>query len=454
MADYAVVNPATGVVEKEYPTTTASELAAAIGAADSAYRAWALTTSPTDRAEIVRRIGILHSEHRLALANIIVREMGKPIAQALGELDLCADIYRYYADNGPGLLADTPIRVSRAGASAIIRHQPLGVLLGVMPWNFPCYQVARFCAPNLIVGNTILLKHAPQCPESAQAIEEIFREAGLEPGAYVNLYATNEQVEQIIADPRVQGVSVTGSQRAGAAVAQLAGKYLKKVVLELGGSDPFIVLGTDDMDATVSAAVAARLDNCGQSCNAAKRFIVIDSLYDEFLQKFTDALTAAKPTDPTDEATVLGPLSSAAATHRLSDQVARAFKQGAHIVGGGHIGNFFQPTVLTNVTPENDAYREELFGPVAAVYRARSEDDAIRLANDTSFGLGSYVFTTDKMQAMRVANAIEAGMVYVNIVGADSAELPFGGVKCSGFGRELGDPGMTSFVNDKLIMLG
>jgi len=324
-----------------------------------------------------------------------------------------------------------------------------------MPWNFPYYQVARFAGPNLVIGNTILLKHAPQCPESAQAMAEMFRDAGFPEGAYENVYASNEQIEWVIADPRVRGVSVTGSERAGAAVAEIAGRNLKKVVLEMGGSDPFIVLGTDDLDATVEAAVAARMDNTGQSCNAAKRFIVVDELYQPFLEKFTAAFTEVKPGDPHSPDTGAGPLSSTAAADRLEEQVRRAVEQGAMLVAGGTRNcNFFEPTVLTDIDPQNDIYREELFGPVAQVYRVGSEEEAIRLANDTPFGLGSYVMTTDAEQGRRVADRIDAGMVYVNLVLADGAELPFGGTKRSGFGRELGRYGADEFVNKKLIRTG
>ena len=301
----------------------------------------------------------------------------------------------------------------------------------------------------------MLLKHAPQCPETAEALQQIYLDAGFPEGAYVNIYASNDQVARVIADPRVQGVSVTGSERAGAAVAEIAGRNLKKVVLELGGSDPFILLSTDDMDATVESAVNARLDNAGQSCNAAKRFVVIDELYDQFLDKFSTAMSEWKPGDPTADGTALGPLSSSTAADRLQDQLDRAIKGGARVVTGGERdGNFFTPMVLADVTPDNDAYREELFGPVAVVYKVGSEEEAVKLANDTPFGLGSYVFTTDAAQAERVADKIEAGMVYVNIVGADGAELPFGGVKRSGSGRELGKYGADEFVNKKLIRIG
>ena len=454
MSMYAVVDPATGETLKEYPTITDDELRDAIARADQAHRDWSSAATVADRAALVRRVGELHSERRKELAEIIVAEMGKPIRQARGEVAFCASIYEFYADNAEALMADEPIELLGGEGSAVVRRSSLGALLGIMPWNFPYYQVARFAGPNLIIGNTILLKHAPQCPQSAEAMEQIFRDAGFPDGAYVNIYATNEQIEWVIADPRVRGVSVTGSERAGAAVAEIAGRNLKKVVLEMGGSDPFILLGTDNLDETVQEAVDARIDNAGQSCNAAKRFIVIDELYEPFLEKFTAALTAVKPGDPNERETELGPLSSQLAADRLENQVGRAVEQGATVIAGGkRNGNYFEPTVLTDITPENDVYREELFGPVAQVYRVPSEEEAVALANDTPFGLGSYVMTNDPEQAERVADRIDAGMVYVNIVGADSAELPFGGTKRSGFGRELGRYGADEFVNKKLIRI-
>ncbi|GLJ61954.1 succinate-semialdehyde dehydrogenase [Microbacterium barkeri] len=453
MSDYAVVDPATGETVAEYDTFTDAQIQDAIARASEGARAWA-ALSVADRAAAVRRAAALHRERRDALAATIVREMGKPLEAALGEVDFSADIIEYYADNAEAITRDQPIEILGEG-SAVIRRAPLGVLFGIMPWNFPTYQVARFAGPNLVIGNAIILKHAPQCPESAAALEEIFRDAGLPEGAYVNVYATNEQAATIIADPRVQGVSVTGSERAGSAVAALAGQHLKKVALELGGSDPFIVLSADDLDAVVQAAVDARLDNNGQACNGAKRFIVVDGLYDEFLSKFSSAMEAAKVGHPLEEDTVLGPLSSLAAAERLQEQIDRAVEQGARlVVGGKRDGAYFPGTVLTDVTPEMDVYREELFGPAGVVYRVADEDEAVRLANDTPFGLGSYVFTTDAEQAQRVADRIEAGMVYVNIVLADSPELPFGGVKRSGTSRELGLLAADEFVNKKLIRVG
>jgi succinate-semialdehyde dehydrogenase/glutarate-semialdehyde dehydrogenase len=455
MSIYAVVDPATGEKVKEYPTISDDDLRAAIARADEAHRTWSASSSVAERAALVRRVGELYVERRQELAEIIVREMGKPLEQALGEVDFVGDIYGFYADNAEELMADEPIKLLAGDGSAVVRRSSLGVLLGIMPWNFPYYQVARFAGPNLVIGNTIILKHAPQCPESAEAMQKLFDEAGFPEGAYENVYATNEQIEWVIADPRVRGVSVTGSERAGAAVAEIAGRNLKKIVLEMGGSDPFILLGTNDLDKTVEDAVAARLDNTGQSCNAAKRFIVADDLYEPFLEKFTAAMAAVEPGDPTSSDSEIGPLSSTAAADRLEDQVKRAIDQGAKVVaGGGRKGNFFEPTVLTDIGPDNDAYREELFGPVAQVYRVSSEEQAVKLANDTPFGLGSYLMTTDPEQAERVANQIDAGMVYVNIVGADGAELPFGGTKRSGFGRELGTYGADEFVNKKLIRIG
>jgi succinate-semialdehyde dehydrogenase/glutarate-semialdehyde dehydrogenase len=453
MSTYAVVNPATGETVKEYPEISDEELRAAIGRADAnVARTWPGATTVADRAALVRKVGELHKERSQELAEIIVREMGKPIEQALGEVDFAGDIYAFYADNAEDLMADEPVKGFAGDGTAVVRRSAFGVLLGIMPWNFPYYQVARFAGANLVIGNPILLKHAPQCPESAEAMQKIFDDAGFPAGAYQNIYATNEQVEWVIADPRLHGVSVTGSERAGAAVAEIAGRNLKKVVLELGGSDPFIVLGTEDLDATVQAASEARLDNTGQSCNAAKRFIVVDEFYDDFVEKLSASLGAAKSGDPTADDTAIGPLSSQTAADRLEDQVNRAVEGGAKVVvGGKRDGNYFEPTVLTGIVPGSDASQEEFFGPVAQVYEVASEDEAVELANQTPFGLGSYVMTTDEEQGKRVADKLEAGMVYVNLVLADSPELPFGGFKRSGFGRELGRYGADEFVNKKLI---
>ncbi len=452
MGKYAVVNPATGETVKEYPQISDDELEAAIAAAQEAHRNWGLEASVAERAAMVKKVAEFHTERREQLAEIAVREMGKPMDQALGEVDFCADIYGFYADNAEKFLADEPIELLAGDGTALIRRSSVGPLLGIMPWNFPYYQVARFAGPNLVLGNTVLLKPAAQCPESAEAIQSMHDDAGFPAGAYQTILASTDQIAEVIADPRIQGVSLTGSERAGAAVAEIAGRNLKKVVLELGGSDPFILLGADDLDEAVEAAVAGRLDNTGQSCNAAKRFIVADDIYDEFIEKFTAGMTAAEPADPMSDGAAMGPLSSADAAETLQGQLDRAVEQGAQIAaGGGRNDNYFSSTVLVDIPPESDAYREEFFGPVASVYRVGSEEEAVKLANDTPFGLGSYVFSNDPEQALRVADALDTGMVYVNGVGLDGAELPFGGVKRSGFGRELGRYGIEEFVNKKLI---
>jgi succinate-semialdehyde dehydrogenase / glutarate-semialdehyde dehydrogenase len=439
---YAVVDPATGEQVSTYPTATDAEISAAVSAAAAAHAAWS-ARSIEDRATIVRRIGELHVERAEQLGRIIVREMGKPLSDAIGEVEFSGAIYDYYAENAARLLADQPIARPDGEGSAFIRPASLGPVLGIMPWNYPVYQVARFAGPNLVLGNTVLLKHAPQCPESSAAMADLFTEAGVPAGVYANLYATNEQVADMIADPAVRGVSLTGSERAGAAVAEIAGRNLKKVVLELGGSDPFIVLSSDDLDATVDAAVAGRTDNMGQACNAAKRVIVVDDLYDAFLERYTAKMLALEKT---------APLSSARAAANLAEQVDRAVAQGAVLTTAGEReGAFFPPGVLTGLTPDNEVYREELFGPVAQVYRAADEDDAVRIANDSPYGLGSYVFTTDQEQALRVADRLDTGMVFINGVGLDAPDLPFGGTKRSGFGRELGSLGIEEFLNKKLI---
>ena len=445
MSMYVVTAPATGEVLETVPEATAEQVESALAAAAQAAAGWGRTTTADERAALLNMLAELHRERREELAQIIVTEMGKPMEDALGEVDFSADIYDYYADHGPAQLADESVDLGAdAEGTAIVRRAPLGALLGIMPWNFPYYQVARFAGPNLMAGNTIVLKHAPQCPRSAAALQQMFDDAGFPAGAYVNVYATNDQVADMIADPRIAGVSLTGSERAGAAVAEIAGRNLKKVVLELGGADPFIVLSTDDLDAVVEAAASARLDNTGQACNAAKRFVVVEDLYDEFTQKFTEKVLAA--------ADGITPLSSETAARTLEKQVQDAVAEGASLASAGERnGAFYPPGVLTGVTADSDAYHQELFGPVAMVFKVADEEEAVAVANDTPFGLGSYLFTTDPEQAARVADRIEAGMVYINGVLMDQAEIPFGGVKRSGFGRELGRFGMDEFVNKKLI---
>ncbi|GCD88127.1 NAD-dependent succinate-semialdehyde dehydrogenase [Nocardioides sp. LS1] len=453
MSTYAVTDPYTGKTIKEFDALTAEQLEAKVARADATYRSWGRTTSPAERSALLGRVAELYAERRDELARLISREMGKPVEQAALEVDFTGAIYDYYARNAETFLADEPVALEWGTGTAVVRRSPVGVLLGVMPWNYPYYQVARFAAPNLMAGNTILLKHAAQCPESAAAMEQIFLDAGLPSGAYENLYATYAQVDGLIADTRVQGVSVTGSEAVGAHVAELAGRNLKKVVLELGGNDPFMVLSTDDLDATVEAALGVRFyDNAGQMCCGAKRFIVIDDLYDAFVEKMSGAAAALVPGDPAEPGTALGPLSSVGAAEFLEDQVDRLVASGAKVVvGGTRDGAAYAPTVLVDIDATTEAAREELFGPVASVYRVGSEEEAIAVANDSPFGLGSYVFTNDTDQADRVANALDAGMVFVNIVGAEEPGLPFGGTKRSGFGRELGRFAVDEFVNRKLI---
>ncbi|MER8086693.1 NAD-dependent succinate-semialdehyde dehydrogenase [Streptomyces sp. NPDC058316] len=450
---YAVVDPATGARVREYPQATDAQIAKALAASAAAQAAWR-GRALDDRAALLHRVADLHAERKDRLAALITQEMGKPVAQAGTEIDIVVSIYRYYADNGAAFLADEELAVA-SGGTAVVRKEAVGPLLGIMPWNFPCYQVARFAAPNLMLGNTILLKHAPQCPASALAMEQIFRDAGLPEGAYVNLFASNEQVADVIADPRVQGVSLTGSERAGAAVAEIAGRHLKKVVLELGGSDPFLVLDGADLARAVQQAFTGRFGNAGQACNAAKRIIVLDEHHDAFVEQFTAAVRAVEPGDPTDPATFLGPLSSVAAADALAAQVDDAVALGATVLTGGHRvdrpGAWFEPTVLTGVTDRMRAFHEELFGPVALIHRVADEEAAIALANNSPYGLGAVVQCADEEHALRVADRLEAGMVYVNDAPGTAAELPFGGIKRSGIGRELGRYGMDEFANKKLI---
>lgn len=453
MTIYAVTNPATGLIEKQYPQHTdpqiqqALELAAASGPV--------LTDMAVDqRSALLHRVADLYSQRRNELAAIITREMGKPVFQAGIEIDIVVSIYRYYAEQGPNFLADEQLDVA-SGGTALVRKEAVGVLLGIMPWNFPYYQVARFAAPNLMIGNTILLKHAPQCPESALAMEQIFKDAGAPEGAYVNVFASNAQVADMIADRRVQGVSLTGSERAGAAVAEIAGRNLKKVVLELGGSDPFIVLDDADIGAAVRHALFGRFGNTGQACNAAKRFIVDDSVFDSFSAQFTELVEGLKVGDPTQAETFIGPMSSLAAREGLNAQVQDAIDKGATVLAGGKSvegnGAYFEPTILSDVTAEMRAYSEELFGPVAVLYKVANEDEAVALANGSEYGLGASVHSADQQRAARIANRLESGMVSINEPSGTAAELPFGGVKRSGIGRELGKYGMEEFVNRKLV---
>jgi succinate-semialdehyde dehydrogenase / glutarate-semialdehyde dehydrogenase len=450
---YQVVNPATGKLEREYPTATDAEISEILGRAERGYASWRRSPK-TERADILRRVAQLYADRADELAAIITREMGKTTAEAQGELEFTVGIYRYYADHGPELLKDEPLASNTPG-TAWVRKSSIGALLGIMPWNYPYYQVARFAAPNLMIGNTIVLKHAPQCPESALAMEQIFRDAGLPEDAYINVFATNEQVATMIADPRIAGVSVTGSERAGSAVAATAGQNLKKIVLELGGSDPFIVLDSADLPAVAQAAAAARMENGGQACNASKRMIVADGVYEEFVREFTKAMAAQVTGDPTDPGVNYGPLSSERAAQILMEQIDDAVSKGAVVHTGGHRvdrpGAFVEPTVLSGVTPQMRAFSEELFGPAAVVYRVPDADTAVELANSSAYGLGGAVFSSDEQLALDVADRLDVGMVWINQAEGGGPELPFGGTKRSGVGRELGPLGIDEFVNKKLI---
>jgi succinate-semialdehyde dehydrogenase/glutarate-semialdehyde dehydrogenase len=450
---YQVVNPATGKLEREYPTATDAEISDILGRAERGYASWRRSPK-AERTDILRRVAQLYADRADELAAIITREMGKTTAEAQGELEFTVGIYRYYADHGPELLKDEPLASNTPG-TAWVRKSSIGALLGIMPWNYPYYQVARFAAPNLMIGNTIVLKHAPQCPESALAMEQIFRDAGLPEDAYINVFATNEQVATMIADPRIAGVSVTGSERAGSAVAATAGQNLKKIVLELGGSDPFIVLDSADLPSVAQAAAAARMENGGQACNASKRMIVADGVYEDFIREFTKAMAAQVTGDPTDPGVNYGPLSSERAAQILMEQIDDAVSKGAVVHTGGHRvdrpGAFVEPTVLSGVTPEMRAFSEELFGPAAVVYRVPDADTAVELANSSAYGLGGAVFSSDEELALDVADRLDVGMVWINQAEGGGPELPFGGTKRSGVGRELGPLGIDEFVNKKLI---
>jgi succinate-semialdehyde dehydrogenase/glutarate-semialdehyde dehydrogenase len=451
---YSVTDPATGELIEEVPNATDEEVRAAIDRVHRGYSSWR-RRPVAERAKIVLRAAELFAERADELAAIMTLEMGKRINEGRGEVGIVVDIFEYYANNGPALLADEPLAIK--SGKAVIAKEPIGALLGVMPWNFPCYQVARFVAPNLVLGNTILLKHASICPRSAAAIEEVLHDAGVPEDAYVNVFASSRQVPWMLADPRIQGVSLTGSEQAGISVAAEAGKNLKKCVLELGGSDPLIVLDTDDMDETVKVTATARMRNCGQSCNAPKRMIVMADIYEDFVDRLTKRVAEYYlPGDPADPATTLPPLASVAAADEVAAQVETAVRQGATLrTGGNRIGPgaYLEATVLTDVTPEMNAYYEEIFGPVVLVFRAETEDEAIAIANDSPFGLGASVFGTDPDRARRVADQIEAGMVYLNKSGGSVADLPFGGIKRSGMGRELGPLGIEEFMNKKAIRL-
>ena len=454
LSSYRSVNPATGRVLAEHPTATDAQVQEALAGADAAFRAWR-TLPIEERAAVAARVGTLFTERVEELAAVITEEMGKPLAEARDEVAFCAEIFAYFAEQGPALAADQPITAS-GGGRAVVQKRPVGVLLGIMPWNYPYYQVARFAAPNLVLGNTILLKHAESCPRAALALQQLMDDAGVPAGAYANVFASHDQVADIIADPRVQGVSLTGSERAGAKVAEIAGRNLKKVVLELGGSDPYVVLDTDDVRESARTAFATRMGNTGQACNSNKRMIVMADLYDEFVAELTRQAEALTPGDPAEAAPgTFAPLSSRAAAEGLARQIRAAVDAGATLHAGGRLlegpGAYLEPTVLTGITPDMAAHHEELFGPVAVVYRVADDAEALALANDTPYGLGGAVFSTDPDRARRLAEGLDAGMAAVNAPEAEGAEMPFGGVKRSGYGRELGPLGMDEFVNKRLL---
>ena len=448
------INPNTNKVVKSFDEMTVEIVDAAVAKANETYTSWR-TTSYQQRASVLHKLAALMRTKKDSLAKLITLEMGKLIAQAKGEIDLSADIFDYYADNGEKFLADKQLEPKFG--KAFIRHSPIGVLLGVEPWNFPFYQVARFAAPNLMIGNTILVKHASLVPQCGIAIEQLFIEAGAPIGLYTNLLISGKRATALVADERIKGVSLTGSEEAGASLAAEAGKHLKKSVLELGGSDAFIILEDADIDKAVEWAVIGRINNNGECCVASKRFIAVEKIADEFLQKFKDKLSNLKIGDPMDATTELGPLSSEEAAVHIADQVTRSVKAGAKLLLGGkrasREGAFMEPTILTDLKPGIPAYHEELFGPVASFYRVKDEQAAIDLANDSTYGLGGSVFTQDIERGKRVADQIDTGMVFINHPTWTQADLPFGGTKRSGYGRELSSLGIEEFVNKKLIRI-
>ncbi|KLO63720.1 succinate-semialdehyde dehydrogenase [Dermacoccus sp. PE3] len=450
---YRTENPATGVVEKEYNSATDADVTRAIERADAAFGTWR-TTDASERASVLAKVADLYDERADELARVIGAEMGKPLAQAQGEVALASSIFRWYAEHGEELLVEEQLNIGDDAKSLVVTD-PIGVLMGVMPWNFPHYQVARFVAPNLMLGNTILLKHASICARTAELIEEILHAAGVPQDAYINLFVSNEQITSIIEDPRVRGVSLTGSEGAGKAVAETASQNLKKSVLELGGSDALIVLDDVDVAETAKAVATARMSNAGQACNSPKRIFVPSTMFDDFVNGVVATVEGIKVGNPDDEGTDMGPLSSVEARDDAIAQVERAVEQGATLRTGGTAleqdGAWMAPAVLTGVTREMDAFKEEIFGPVAVVYSYDSIDEAVELANDSSFGLSGSVWGKDTDKAEQIARRLEVGMTYVNEHGTTKAGLPFGGVRRSGYGRELGRWGFGEFANTKLV---
>ena len=451
----ATINPATGQVLKKFEPLTQQQINNKIEKAAATFAEFRKVPF-AERARLMQRAGDILEREKQEFARLMTLEMGKTIGSAVAEAAKCATACRYYAENAERFLADELVETT--AARSYVRYQPLGIVLAVMPWNFPFWQVMRFAAPTLMAGNVALLKHASNVPQCALAIEDIFRRAGFAEGVFQTLLVTSGQVEPILDDPRVMAASLTGSEGAGIQVGMAAAKRIKKVVLELGGSDPFIVMPTADLDAAVSTAVKARVQNNGQSCIAAKRFIVAEEIAAEFEKKFVAKMEALVIGDPMQENVELGPLATADAVVDLQRDVAKSVEEGARVLTGGkplseRPGNFYAPTVLTNIPKNSPAYREELFGPVACLFRAKDVDEAIAIANDSRFGLGASVWTNDEFERKRFVNEVEAGMVFVNKMVASDPRVPFGGVKQSGHGRELGVHGIREFTNIKTVWI-
>lgn len=450
---YKTINPYTNEVEKEFPNATDEELEAILAKAHQLYLDWRNDSeSLEDRKAILHRVADILRERRTEYATIMSHDMGKLIGEAEGEVDLCADICDYYADKADEFLKPRTLETD-AGKAYYIK-QSTGVLVAVEPWNFPFYQIARVFAPNFIIGNPMILKDASNCPASAQAFADAVLEAGAPEGSLNNMFISYDQVAKAVADKRVSGVCLTGSERGGMSVAAEAGKSLKKTTMELGGNDAFIILDDADWDLVKEVAPQARLYNAGQVCTSSKRFIVMADKYDEFLEVLKDAFSAVRMGDPTDRTTTLAPLNSKSAKEKLEKQVELAVENGAKVYYGNEKvdlpGQFFMPTILTDITPDNPIFDQEMFGPVASVYKVNSEEEAIALANNSSYGLGNTVFGEPE-HAARVAAKIETGMSWINSGWASLPELPFGGVKNSGYGRELSELGFNAFVNEHLV---
>jgi succinate-semialdehyde dehydrogenase/glutarate-semialdehyde dehydrogenase len=449
---YQSVNPFDGKPGKSFKELTDQELETKLKTAATCYETWKHKPY-AERAVIIAKAAKLMHEKADELAHIMTSEMGKRISEARGEVEFSSRILAYYAKNAERFLQ--PVKLHPTVGEAHMESSPIGVIFGVEPWNFPYYQLARVAGPHLMAGNVLVVKHAGIVPQCAIAFEQLLIEAGAPLGLYTNLLISHEQSDNVVDDERIKGVALTGSVLAGQSIAARAGKNVKISSMELGGADAFIVLEDADLEHTVKWAVWGRMYNAGQTCCASKRFIVVEAMADKFLERFKAALEALKPGDPKDEKTTLGPLSSEAALVQLLKQVDVAVKHGAKVVMGGkridRPGSFMAPTILTDVKPDNPAFRDEFFGPVAMFFRVKDEDAAIALANDSDFGLGGSVFTKDIERGKRVASRVETGMMFINNIDWSDAELPFGGIKNSGYGRELGDMGIQEFVNKKLV---